>query len=295
MISSEIRSEIALLLKSRTNDAGRKSLSLRYPFLIPYILFLKININRIKNLFTLGFPLKKVLYLENVIARHSSPLMRKLGDSDPSLQIGKIQNLKTAIKKLDGVIIEPGKIFSLWNQVGSVKENKGYTDGMLISGGIVKAGLGGGMCQLSNFLHWIFLHTDVEILERHHHSMDVFPDSGRTIPFGTGATIFYNLLDLKIKNTNPYPIQIKLYLTDTQLKGQLLSNVSEKEKIHITEKNHCFVKYLGKYYRYNQIYKETYIEEKLIKEKKVLTNLSPVLYEVTPEYISRNNFELIEI
>ena len=50
--------------------------------------------------------------------------------------------------------------------------------------GEVKTSIGGGICQLANLLYWMALHTPLEVIERHHHSFDPFPDSGRTLPFG---------------------------------------------------------------------------------------------------------------
>ena len=45
---------------------------------------------------------------------------------------------------------------------------------------------GGGLCQLSNLIYWMTLHTPLTITERYRHSYDVFPDSNRTQPFGSG-------------------------------------------------------------------------------------------------------------
>ena len=125
-------------------------------------------------------------------------LRRKLGDSDPRLQEQKITNLKQAVKNLNGVVILPGKFFSLWSIVGEPSAKNGYVNGMLLSGGKVIEGMGGGLCQLSNFLFWIFLHVPSEVVQRYHHSIDVFPDSGRVLPFGSGATILYNFIDCEL-------------------------------------------------------------------------------------------------
>ena len=49
-----------------------------------------------------------------------------------------------------------------------------------------KMSLGGGLCQLSNLIYWMTLHTPLTITERYRHSYDVFPDSNRTQSFGSG-------------------------------------------------------------------------------------------------------------
>ncbi len=239
--------------------------------------------------------LKKGTGLPWVIARHSSPLYRKLGDSDPQLQTNKVTNLKLALAKLDGLIVPPGEVFSFWHNLGPVTRKTGYVDGMLISNGQVSSGVGGGLCQLSNFLFWILLHANVQVVERHHHSVDVFPDSGRTLPFGSGATIFSNYVDLKIRNISDHPLQIKLWLTNTHLKGQILSNKPASKKFHLLERNHCFVNGGGDYFRYNEIYRETYQKGKKIGEEKIVTNFAPVVYQITDNYFKKRNYSLLSL
>jgi vancomycin resistance protein VanW len=223
-------------------------------------------------------------------------LIRKLGDSDVSLQINKITNLKKACQELNGLVINPGQIFSLWEILGRPTYKRGYVDGMLLSNGRIMKGVGGGLCQLSNFLCWIFLHADTKIIERYHHSMDVFPDSGRVLPFGSGATCLYNFVDLKIRNNSDFPLQLKIWVTANHLKGQLLSPQNTNEcKFHLIEKKHCFIKSKGKYYRYNEIYRLKKLRGKIIAKEKLFTNLAPVLYKITPEYLSQNKFKVVDL
>lgn len=277
------------------NNPKRIALSRKYPLLKKPIIFLRHLIRNIQNFFDFKIKYKrKNDFFKCVIARHQSVLRRKLGDSKPNLQDKKIINLKQAIRQLNGVTIKPNHIFSLWNIIGKPKYKNGYIDGMLLSNGKVIEGIGGGLCQLSNFLYWIFLHIPIETIERHHHSLDVFPDSGRTLPFGAGATILYNFIDLKIKNTSTHPLQLKIWLTDNHLKGQILSPHSIPQKFHIFEKNHFFIKKGNEYFRYNEIHKETKIGGKVKKIEKITTNFAPVLYTVTDKYLQKNNFKVLD-
>ena len=273
----------------------RIAISRKYPFLKKSIIFLRHKTRDIQNFF--DFRIKherKDVFFDCVVARHQSVLRRKLGDSNPKLQEQKIINLEQAIQRLNGVVIEPNHIFSLWKIIGKPKYENGYVDGMLLSDGKIIEGIGGGLCQLSNFLYWIFLHVPIETVERHHHSMDVFPDSERTLPFGGGATILYNFIDLKVKNRSKYPLQLKIWLTDYHLKGQILSPYSIPEKFHVFEKNHFFIKRGKKYFRYNEIYKETKIKGKVERTEKIITNFAPALYDVTEEYLQKNNFKVLD-
>ena len=269
--------------------------SRRYPAFKGLIIFLRCFVRAFQNTFVFRIGNKKQdSFYENIIARHQSVLRRKLGDSDPRLQENKITNLHRAVEKLNGLVIKPGKIFSFWHTVGRPSYKNGYVDGMLLSGGNVVEGVGGGLCQLANFLYWIFLHTQSTVMERHHHSFDVFPDSGRVLPFGSGATVLYNYIDLKIRNDFEYPVQLKIWITDSHLKGQILSVKNMPVKFHVIEKNHCFIKSGNNAFRYNEIYRETKIDGELTKTEKVTTNFSPVLYEITEDYIRENNFEVID-
>ena len=274
----------------------RIALSKKYPELKKPIIFLR-RINRdLKNLSNINLKHKKTdTFFPCIIARHQSVLRRKLGDSNPKLQEQKIINLQQAVKKLNGVIIKPGDIFSLWQIIGKPNAKSGYVNGMLLANGKIVEGLGGGLCQMSNFLYWIFLHAPIETIERYHHSMDVFPDSGRTLPFGSGATILYNFIDLQMKNISPYPLQLKIWLTEHHLKGQILCSQIIKEKFHVFEKNHFFIKKGKQYFRYNEIHRETKINGKIIKTETIATNFAPVLYRVTKNYLTKNNFKIIDL
>ncbi|MDO8489828.1 MAG: VanW family protein [bacterium] len=290
----KIEKEIAERIYNYENPK-RIALSRKYPFFKKPIIFLRHLTRDIQN--CLDFRIRcerKNDFFDCVVARHQSILRRRLGDSSPKLQEQKIINLKQAIQRLNGVIIQPNHVLSLWKIIGKPNYDNGYVDGMLLSNGKVIEGIGGGLCQLSNFLYWIFLHAPIKTVERYHHSMDVFPDSGRTLPFGGGATILYNFIDLKVKNISTCPLQLKIWLTDNHLKGQILSPRPIPDKFHVFEKNHFFIKRGKLYFRYNEIYKETKIDGRVEKIEKITTNFAPVLYGVTAEYLQKNNFKVLD-
>ncbi len=272
----------------------RRAISSTFPKLVRPAVFVKRLSRSLTNRITLT-KLRHGAYLTCVIARHSSLLYRKLGDSDADLQMGKVANLKIAIPKLDGLVIPAGRTFSFWDAVGRIRGSDGYVEGMLLSNGKASRGIGGGLCQLSNFLFWILIHADIEIIERHHHSVDVFPDSARTLPFGSGATIFDNYLDLKLKNVSGRPLQIKLWLTETCLKGQILSDRPAEKKFHIVEKGHCFIERNGRYFRYNELYRETLKNGVKAGEERIITNFAPVIYPVTEGYLSEHGYHLLSL
>lgn len=214
--------------------------------------------------------------------KHQSLLRRKLGDSDPRLQENKIVNLKIASKKVDGIIIKPGEMFSFWKVIGKTTKQKGYIEGMLLSQGEVITGVGGGICQLANLLFWMALHTPLEINERHHHSFDPFPDSGRVLPFGSGASVFYNYVDLRFFNPTDQQYQIRVWLTDKHLKGAIYTNKEWPYAYHMEERNHRFIKEKGKNYRQNEIWRKV-VDKKTgnyVKEELLIKNYSEVKYDI---------------
>jgi vancomycin resistance protein VanW len=187
--------------------------------------------------------------------RHQSLLRRKLGNSDPQLQENKITNLAISTKTIDGILIKPNETFSFWKQVGEATADKGYLEGMQLSRGEVVRGVGGGLCQLANLLYWMTLHTPLTIAERHHHSFDPFPDEQRTLPFGSGAGVSFNYIDLRFHNPTDLTFQIKVWLTDQHLKGAIYADKETPFSYHVFEKNHRFLKKDEVVYRQNEIWR----------------------------------------
>ncbi|MCM3357327.1 VanW family protein [Psychrobacillus sp. MER TA 171] len=222
--------------------------------------------------------------------KHQSLLRRTLGDSDPQLQENKIINLKIAAGEIDGIIIKSGETISFWKLVGKTTKAKGYIEGMQLSRGEVKKGIGGGICQLANLLYWMTLHTPLSVIERHHHSFDPFPDSGRTLPFGSGASVFYNYVDLRFYNPTSSSFQIKVWLTDKHLKGAIFSNEEMPYSYHIEERKHQFLKRDGKNYRQNEIWRKTIDKRtgQMIKEELLIHNFSEVKYPI-PDLVQVEN------
>lgn len=135
---------------------------------------------------------------------------------------------------------------------------------------------------MANMIHWLVLHTPLEVTELHHHSDALFPDVKRRVPFWTGTSISYKALDYRFKNTTKYPIQIRVWLDDTFLYGEIRSTAPLKEKYKIIEEDNYYAKDEdGVFYRNSKVYriitnKETNQE---IKKELILNNHSKVMYD----------------
>ncbi|MFF2887316.1 VanW family protein [Paenibacillus sp. NPDC057967] len=222
--------------------------------------------------------------LPHRISSHQTPLLRRLKDVDMTMQYNKIKNLKIALQRLNGIILSPGETFSYWKLIGKPTRRKGYVEGMILHYGSFKSGVGGGLCQLSNLLYWITLHTPLTVIERHRHSYDVFPDSNRTQPFGSGATCAYNYLDLQIYNATDTPYQLFLNLTDEHLAGEWRCNELPLYHYEVYEREHRMSQeYWGGYTRHNQIYRRVMnlsrecVADELVAENKALMMYEPLL------------------
>ena len=194
--------------------------------------------------------------LKYLICRHNSLIRRRLGNVDMHLQENKAVNLSLAAPKIDKILIRPGEVFSFWELVGKTSAKAGYKEGLTISNGKTRPGIGGGMCQMTNLIHWMILHSDLTIVEHHHNDKyDLFPDYQRKIPFGTGTSIVYNYLDYRFKNTTDRTYQLLVSTTPEYLCGELRSDRPQRNKYHIKAENEFFSEENGIVYRNGEIYR----------------------------------------
>lgn len=274
--------------------AKRKLLSQRHPVLY----FLAVWVRRFGRYADWFFGGKKYANqrtndsLSYRIKKHQSVLIRKLGDSDMQLQVNKITNLKIASERINGIVINPGETFSFCKLVGLPTKRKGYLPGMELSFGKAKPGIGGGLCQIANLIYWLVIHSPLTVIERNHHSFDPFPDDGRVLPFGSGATVFYNYRDLQFTNNTSHTFQINLWFTDKCIEGELRTDTELDYAYHIREEGHQFLEIDGLFYRKNEIWRDKLMKfegGRVVETELITKNFARVMY--TPD-IFENQHEL---
>lgn len=232
--------------------------------------------------------------LSNRIKKHQSVLLKKLGDNNEQLQINKVTNLKIATQNINGILIKPGETFSFCKLVGRPTKFKGYLPGMELSFGKARAGIGGGICQISNLIHWLVIHSPLTVIERYHHSFDPFPDDGRVLPFGSGATVFYNYRDYQFQNNTEHTFQINLWFSDKCLEGELRVDEELDYSYHVFEKDHQFLKIEDQFYRKNEIWRTKNLKfqsGKVIDTELLTKNFARVTYE-PPDFIECDDWTL---
>ncbi|MCZ4243583.1 VanW family protein [Pedobacter punctiformis] len=266
--------------------ARKKLLSQYHPFLY----FLSVWLRRLQRYFYWHFDGKKYAKqksgdkLAYRIKKHQSVLLKKLGENHMQLQINKVTNLKIAAKRINGIVINPGETFSFCKLVGLPAKRKGYLPGMELSFGEARAGIGGGICQIANLIHWLVIHSPLTVTERYHHSFDPFPDDGRVLPFGSGATVFYNYRDYQFTNNTSYTFQINLWFTEKCIEGELCINTALDYAYHVIEKDHKFLKIDGQFFRKNEIWRHKVLKFRggeIVDTELITKNFARVTY--TPE------------
>ena len=218
--------------------------------------------------------------LPEIQFEHKTPLIRHLRGEEMEWQKNKVINLRLAVARLDGLLLRPGETFSYWRLIGKPTRKKGYREGMVLFLGQIGSDVGGGLCQLSNLIFWMTLHTPLEVKERHRHGYDVFPDSNRTQPFGSGATCFYPYGDLMIYNPTDRPFQLRLRVGETDLEGEWRSDRPPQFRYQIVERHHEMRhEWWGGCSRHNELYLQVFdLEGELLEDRLVVENHAMMMY-----------------
>jgi hypothetical protein len=161
------------------------------------------------------------------LAESATPLWRESDPLEHGLQLGKVHNLRTATRQLNGVEIPAGETFSFWAHVGKATKSRGYVDGRELREGCLIPTVGGGLCQLSNALYDAALKAGCEIVERHSHSQVV---PGSVAEQGRDATIFWNYVDLRFRSRAK--LRIEAHLSSDSLVVRFLGDGVAQQEDH---------------------------------------------------------------
>ncbi len=220
------------------------------------------------------------------------PLINRATKYDITYQYNKIFNLKLAAKKLDGLMIKPGETFSFWKAVRYADKQIPYKDGLIVVDGKLTTAPGGGLCQMSNLLFWVLLHSPLTITERHAHRIKDFPSLQKDAPNGTDATIREGWLDLKVKNETSANFQIGIDFCGENIVGTLYSDRMLPHKYSVSGRNECYFRKDGKIFEQIEIFRtETDLNTgEKSAEVPLYVNLCEVGYAL-PKHITIQNNE----
>jgi vancomycin resistance protein YoaR len=108
---------------------------------------------------------------------------------------GEEYNVHLAASYVSGTVLKPGEIFSQNRKAGPYTQDRGFQEGPTYYGTNLAKTIGGGVCKISSSLFNVAVLSDLQIIERHTHTMPV-----PYVPYGQDATVFYGFKDFKFKN-----------------------------------------------------------------------------------------------
>jgi vancomycin resistance protein YoaR len=117
-------------------------------------------------------------------------------------------NIGRAAEIIDGYVLKPGETFSLNDTVGERTEANGFTEGYVISDGILVQDLGGGVSQMATTLFNGMFFAGLEDVEHKPHSFYI-----DRYPVGREATVAWGAVDLRFRNDTPYGVLIDTNVT----------------------------------------------------------------------------------
>lgn len=210
------------------------------------------------------------------------------------------KNIARAASLLNGIVLYPGEVISVQNTIAPIDGSNGYAlAGSYLDGKVVDS-FGGGVCQVSTTLYNAVIRAELEIVERHNHTMTV-----HYVPLSSDAAIATGSMDFQFKNNKKTPIYIatdadgsnlymSIYGKETRSKNRTIKFRSETLETYEAPKEPVyneddtvpagteFVSQSAVTGYKAQLYKDIYKNGK--KVKSVLLNTSTYLAE--PEHIT---------
>ena len=111
----------------------------------------------------------------------------------------RVYNLNLAASRLNGILIDPGEVFSFNKAIGDVSSLTGYKQAYVIQNGRTVLGDGGGVCQVSTTFFRAVLNAGLPVVERNPHAYRVAYYEQNSPP-GIDAAIYTPNIDFKFKN-----------------------------------------------------------------------------------------------
>ena len=126
-------------------------------------------------------------------------------------------NLRRACESMNGLILQPGEVFSYNDTLGPRTKDNGYLPAGAYSGWVLVQSYGGGICQGSSTIYCAALYADLEIVFRRNHGYAV-----SYIDHGLDATVNWGGPDFQFRNSTHFPIKIAAEVSDGHVKVSIL-------------------------------------------------------------------------
>ena len=178
-----------------------------------------------------------------------------------NLHFGK-SLMKLAPRSMDFSFYLAEHQFGMFGEDVKYESSRTYKESRSIKDGKVVPEVGGGLCQLPWIMYHLCLQTNIKIIERHHHSKDIYDNNTRFAPLGSDATIVYGYKDFQILNNTADDICFFFSINHDLLSCSICTN----QKL-----NKHDVVFTTKLSDNNQVLVETFINNKLCKQDIYLT------------------------
>jgi vancomycin resistance protein VanW len=136
----------------------------------------------------------------------------------------KLHNIKKAVSYLEGLEIKEGQTLSFWHVVGKAGKKQDFALGSAIVKGGLSYDYGGGLCQLACIIYELALRCNLDIIERHGHSTNIYTPETSYTELGLDATLVYKSKDLRIRNPYPFSCHFSFIIKENQLTASLCAS-----------------------------------------------------------------------
>ena len=228
---------------------SRKQLTEKHHFINDTIFRLKTLVltgtRIVKNLLnpSIKFKDNNQLINEQIIAFSESDLWNPFDTQENwILTAGKVENLRIASRKINGIEIKANEVFSFWKHIGNPNIGQGFVIGREIREGCIVPTVAGGLCQLSNALYDSALKANFDIIERHKHTKVI---KGSLAEQDRDATVKWNYIDLRFKSSKDFRIETELSADKliVRFKSKQKNIKSEKSNFNLKQSdklNDCY-------------------------------------------------------
>lgn len=138
---------------------------------------------------------------------------------------GRVTNITLAAEHINGTVVYPGEEFSSVQTIGPTTEENGFMPGASYADGKIVETYGGGVCQVTSTLYRAVLESELEVTERHNHTMQIHYAEP-----GMDATMSDDALDFRFMNSTDSPIYIEGYVEDDSLVFNIYGNETRDPK-----------------------------------------------------------------
>lgn len=174
---------------------------------------------------TLALPLKAVSPEVTIESLKKEGIRRKIVQFSTRLLssgTGRVHNIDSAARSIDGIVLEPNGIFDYGEAVEYAEKTYGFREAPVIFGGKLVPGVGGGICQVSSTLYNAAVRAGLDIIERRNHSLPV-----SYLPKGQDATFAKGYINFRFQNTTGQHLLIRAEVKDRIMTVKLFGDMPE--------------------------------------------------------------------